>query len=129
MTSETPDPRDQTESSAHGPASLARLERGLEAFEAARAKASSAPGLGGAAGEGYRVLGQMLGGVLGGVGLGWLADKLAHTSPLGLVMGLVLGSGLSIYSAIRTASRLGADTKVRSKPVNPDPTDEVEDEA
>ena len=50
----------------------------------------------------------MLGGVLGGVGLGWLLDHFAHTSPLGVVGGLLIGSGLSIYATVRTASRLSA---------------------
>jgi ATP synthase protein I len=63
--------------------------------------------MGGEAGAGYRLLGQMLGGVLGGIGLGWLVDHYAHTSPWGLVCGLLIGAGLSIYSTVRTASRMG----------------------
>ncbi len=85
-------------------------------------------GVGGAAGEGYRVLGQMLGGVLGGVGLGWLVDQLAHTSPWGLVGGLVIGTGLSIYSTVQTASRFGAKAKSQPTAVQPPPVDE-DDEA
>lgn len=106
---------------------LGRLDEDLEAFEAGRRKTPSVTGLGGAAGDGYRVLGQMLGGVLGGVGLGWFADRLAHTSPLGLVSGLVIGSGLSIWSTIHTASRIGAAAKTKRGTVDPAPIDDEND--
>jgi ATP synthase protein I len=89
-------------------ATLARLDTELAALEARRKKAPA--GLGSEAGAGYRLLGQMLGGVLGGIGLGWLVDHFAHTSPWGVVLGLLIGSGLSIYSTVRTATRMGART-------------------
>ena len=90
---------------------LARLDSDLASFEAGRRKAP--PGVGVEAGAGYRLLGQMLGGVLGGIGLGWLVDHFAHTSPWGLVLGLLIGAGLSIYSTVRTASRMGARTETK----------------
>jgi ATP synthase protein I len=82
-------------------------------------------GLSGAATDGYRVLGQMLGGVLGGVGLGWLFDKVVHTSPLGLVAGLIVGSGLSIWSTVHTGSRLGAAAKKQPSSAAPATDDET----
>src|SRR5579863_9671855 len=85
---------------------LARLDSDLTSFDASRRKTPS--GLGSEAGAGYRLLGQMLGGVLGGIGLGWLVDHFAHTSPWGVVLGLLIGAGLSIYSTVRTASQMGA---------------------
>jgi ATP synthase protein I len=90
---------------AAGSDPLARLDTDLASFEAGRRKTPS--GMGGEAGAGYRLLGQMLGGVLGGIGLGWLVDHYANTSPWGLVCGLLIGAGLSIYSTVRTASRMG----------------------
>ena len=99
---------------------LARLDSDLASFEAGRRKASS--GLGGEAGAGYRLLGQMLGGVLGGIGLGWLVDHYAHTSPWGLVCGLLIGAGLSIYSAVRTASQMGA--RIPPGPAAPEDDDD-----
>jgi len=84
---------------------LAKLDSELASFEDKRRKQSA--GLGNEAGLGYRLLGQMLGGVLGGIGLGWLVDHFAHTSPWGLVLGLLIGLGLSVYSTVRIASQAG----------------------
>ena len=102
----------EPEESSHS--ALERLNQRLEAFDAAGADKSKFPGpqvlgIGGSsASDGYRVLGEMLGGVLGGVGFGWLVDRFAHTSPWGVVGGLVIGTGLSIYAVVVTASRMSA---------------------
>jgi ATP synthase protein I len=96
---------DPTESSRRA---LNRLDRRLSAFEASRKVGTLGSGLGGEAGDGYRLLGQMLGGVLGGVGLGWLLDQFAHTGPWGVLGGLAIGSAGSIYATVRTASRMSA---------------------
>jgi ATP synthase protein I len=86
---------------------LAKLDTALAAFEAGRAKTPAGPGVGGDAGMGYRLLGQMLGGVLGGIGLGWLVDHFAPTGPWGLLIGLFGGVAFSIYSTVRMAIRAG----------------------
>lgn len=103
---------------------LRRLDTDLAAFEASRGKAERG-GLQGAA-EGYRLLSRILGGVLGGVGFGWLADKFFHTAPWGIVGGLVIGTTLSIVSAIRGATRMGVPpaTKTTAAPVADDDDDE-----
>jgi ATP synthase protein I len=103
---------------------LARLDSDLASFDAGRQKTPSS--LGGEAGAGYRLLGQLLGGVLGGIGLGWLVDHFAHTSPWGLVLGLLIGAGLSIYSAVRTASQMGA--RMDGGPAPAAPPDDDEDD-
>jgi ATP synthase protein I len=92
---------------------LGRLDQQLESFEARRG--GSKVSVGNEAADGYRLLGQMLGGVLGGLGLGWLLDQFAHTRPWGLLGGLLIGAGLSIYSTIQTALRLSAKSAERSK--------------
>jgi ATP synthase protein I len=53
----------------------------------------------------------MLGGVFGGVGLGWLLDLVAHTRPWGLIGGLLIGTTMSIVVMIRAASRANAPPK------------------
>ena len=88
---------------------LERLDKGLSAFDASRKAAPGPAGVGGAAGQGYRVLAQMLGGIMGGLGFGWLVDHFAHTRPWGVLIGLVIGTGLSIYGTIQTASRISAE--------------------
>jgi len=103
---------------------LARLDSDLAAFDANRKQAPA--GVGVEAGTGYRLLGQMLGGVLGGIGLGWLVDHFAHTSPWGLVLGLLIGSGLSIFSTVLTASRMGAQATGKVEPIAEVPDDDDE---
>ena len=110
--------------SSHG--DLKRLDQRLDAFEAGRAGKSSIRGMGGAS-DGYRLLGEMLGGVLGGLGLGWLIDRLAHTTPWGVLGGLLIGAGMSVYATVRTASRIAARSKTNLGPIASVPDDD-EDE-
>jgi len=106
---------------------LRRLDKRLEAFEASRAPKAPAQGSMGASSDGYRMLGELLGGVLGGLGLGWLLDRVAHTSPWGVVGGLLIGSGISVYAAVRTAMAMSARASQGSAPAPSAPDDE-EDE-
>ncbi len=85
---------------------LGRLGDELKAFDATRARPAS-PEANRSMGEGYRLLAGLLGGVLGGVGFGWLFDRFVHTAPWGVVVGLSLGAGVSVYSAARSAVRMG----------------------
>jgi len=55
-------------------------------------------------GEGYRLLGEVLGGILGGLGLGWVVDRFAHTTPFGMVIGLLLGTAAAAYTAVKSAN-------------------------
>ncbi len=103
---------------------LKRLDERLDAFEAERRKPPSMLGAGKEAGEGYRLLAQMLGGVLGGLGFGWLVDRLAHTAPWGVVVGLVIGAFLSIFSTVQTASRISARAAAAEKSLPRAPEDE-----
>src|SRR5688500_7991242 len=67
--------------------------------------------------QGYRYIGEVLGGVLMGVGLGWILDLYSVTSPLGIVGGLLIGSGLSIFVAVRTATRNTKDAMAKAGPL------------
>jgi ATP synthase protein I len=88
---------------------LDRLDKRLSAFEAARKdKPSPVAGLGDSASEGFRMLSQILGGVLLGLGFGWLVDRFAHTSPFGILVGLLAGVGLSVFAAVRAATQASA---------------------
>jgi ATP synthase protein I len=84
---------------------LRRLDERLKTF-----KADDTPAVGGSGsmesgvGEGYRLLGEVIGGVLGGLGLGWTVDHFAHTTPFGLVIGLLLGTAASAYAAMKSAN-------------------------
>ena len=83
---------------------LARLDQRLGAAEAAQARKMSPDAHSGLA-QGYRFVGEVVGGVLGGVGLGWLLDRFAHTQPWGLIGGLLIGSGFSIFVAVSAVAR------------------------
>src|SRR5580698_7597290 len=86
---------------------LQSLDSKLQAFEAQRApKPSPFGGSEGGMGEGYRLLGGLIGGVLGGIGLGWTFDHFVHTSPIGLICGLLIGTVASIVGAVTSASRM-----------------------
>ena len=117
----------EPEESSQG--ALGRLEGRLDAFDAGRAAKPGGGGIGESAGDGYRLLGQMLGGPLGGIGLGWLLDHFAHTGPWGVIGGLLIGAGLSIYATVQTASRISKRAAARLEPVASVPArDEYDDE-
>jgi ATP synthase protein I len=87
---------------------LDRLDQKLDTFEASRKAKPFSIGIGGAGGDGFRMLGQILGGVLGGAALGWLVDRLAGTTPFGVLIGLLLGVSFSIVAVVRTALAMSA---------------------
>ena len=105
---------------------LRRFDQRLDALQASRAR--SAPGSGDPRGmaAGYRFLGEVVGGVLGGVGLGWLLDRIAHTAPWGMISGLLIGAGVSIVFAVVSASKTADAAAKRTGPLPSVPDDEDE---
>lgn len=91
------------------------LDQRLAAAEAAQARRESGDAHRAMA-QGYRFLGEVVGGVFMGAGLGWLADRFITPAPLGLVFGLLAGSGLSIFVAVRTAARATKDATDKAGP-------------
>ena len=103
-----------------------RLETRLNAAEAAQARRESGDAHQAMA-QGYRFLGEVVGGVFMGVGLGWLVDNyVTHAPPFGLVIGLFGGAGLSIFVAVRNAARMQKEAleKMGGAPVASDVEDE-----
>ncbi len=102
------------------------LDRRLAAAEAAQVRRVSGDSHRAMA-QGYRFLGEVVGGVLMGAGLGWLADRFLTPAPIGLVIGLFAGAGLSIFVAVRTAARTTKDETAKAGPLPSVPDDEDED--
>ncbi|HET9159471.1 MAG TPA: AtpZ/AtpI family protein [Caulobacteraceae bacterium] len=103
------------------------LEDRLKAFEQKRDRSASSE-QGQALAAGYRFLASMIGGVLTGVGLGWLLDRFAGTAPWGIIGGLLIGSTVSIISVVRTAGRMSnRATKAGPPPAAAGFDDEDED--
>jgi ATP synthase protein I len=97
----------------HGPDirddELERRRRDLEATLATRlpdrlrgkddAKAGSAVGYG----QALKLSSEFIAGVVVGAGLGWIIDRLAGTSPWGLIVFLLLGFGAGVLNVMRSA--------------------------
>lgn len=105
---------------------LKRLNQRLGEAEAAQARQMSSDAHSALA-QGYRFVGEVVGGVLGGVGLGWLLDRFAHTGPWGVVGGLLIGTGFSIFTAVSTAAKANKREMAKYGPPPVAPQDEDED--
>lgn len=102
---------------------LKRLDERISAAEAERLPKGGAASPR-AMGQGYRFLSEVVGGVLGGLGLGWLFDRIAHTQPFGLVGGLLIGIGVSTFVAMRGASAWAKAESDHAGPLPNVPDDE-----
>ena len=113
------------EAGAGGPAAtdgggddLAGRSRELEAALAARRPTRSGeegrPATGGMAGFGQalKLSSEFIAGVAVGAGLGWLIDRVAGTSPWGLIIFLLLGFVAGVLNVLRSA---GLVAEPRSK--------------
>jgi ATP synthase protein I len=115
-----PDPHDSPDEA------LKSLDQRLGAAEAAQGRKVSGDAHAAMA-QGYRFVGEVVGGVLGGVGLGWLLDRFAHTQPWGMIGGLLIGTGFSIFTAATTAARSSKVQMERQAPAPSAPDEEDED--
>ena len=57
------------------------------------------------ANKGYQALGELVGGILGGLGLGWLSDHYLHTRPWGMIVGAILGMVAAVYTIVKTSQK------------------------
>ncbi len=78
------------------------LDKRLKAIEARKRKTVDA-GAEVGAGKGFQVLGELLGGIIGGLGLGYLVDRFAHTLPWGMIVGTILGMVAAIYAVVKSS--------------------------
>lgn len=97
---------------------LERLNQRLEAFAAGREPKNAYQGAR-SVGDGYRLLAELIGGILGGLGLGWGFDQVVHTSPLGMICGLLIGLATSVVVIVRQAGRMAAKASSQAEPARP----------
>ena len=103
------------------------LDNRIAAAEAAQARAAS-DGSHQAMAQGYRFMGEVVGGVFMGAAAGWALDYFTGvTKPFGLIFGLLGGAGLSIFVAVRSAARLQKDAMAKAGPLPTVPGDDDED--
>ncbi|CDX42284.1 AtpZ/AtpI family protein [Mesorhizobium sp. WSM4935] len=101
---------------------LERRRRDLEASLATRRtdrlegkdEAKAATGYG----QALKLSSEFIAGVVVGVGLGWIIDRLVGTAPWGLIVGLLLGFGAGILNVLRSAG-LASEFGQGGKPREP----------
>lgn len=73
-------------------------------------------------GQALKLSSEFIAGIAVGVGLGWIIDRMAGTSPWGLIVFLLLGFGAGVLNVLRSAGMV-TEAGIRS----PDkPSDEPE---
>jgi ATP synthase protein I len=105
-----------------------RLQERIGHFESSRVRKRRFEVEGGA-GDGYRLLAELIGGVLAGLGFGWIVDQVAHTSPWGLIGGVLIGTGASVFMVVRSAGRMSAEAKAAADPGEPAAADDADDDS
>ena len=92
-----------------------RLAASLEARGHGASQERTAPATSSVVGYGQalKLSSEFIAGVAVGAGLGWFIDRLAGTSPLGLIVFLLLGFAAGVLNVMRSAGLI-ADAGVRS---------------
>jgi ATP synthase protein I len=105
---------------------LKRLDERLEAFQTRNERKPFR--YDDTSGAGYRLVAELIGGVLAGLGFGWLADRFLGTSPWGLIVGVLLGAGISVFAVVRSAGQMAkaAKTSVAAPDMAADDDDDDE---
>lgn len=94
----------------------ASLDKRIDAFEAKRTANKPRSAADHGSGDGYRLLADLIGGILGGLGFGWLLDQFADTEPFGMIGGVLIGTGLAVYMVVRSAGRMSKAAKGANPP-------------
>jgi ATP synthase protein I len=106
---------------------LRRLNERAAALRAQTERPASSHAGEQAVSQAYRIIAELLGGVLMGLAAGFIVDRVFRTTPWGLVGGILLGFALSIWMARRTANRLMAQAKQESGSAPAVPFDDDEE--
>jgi ATP synthase protein I len=107
---------------------LKRLDERLDALAAQQKRRPMRFDAESSSGAGYRLIGELIGGVLGGLGLGWIVDQLAGTRPWGLIVGVLLGAGVAVFSVARAAGRMSKAARAEAGEARAVPFDDEDDD-
>jgi ATP synthase protein I len=80
-----------------------QLEASLAARKSAHAEASRAPSSRTGYGQALKLSSEFIAGIAVGTGLGWFIDRVAGTSPWGLIVFLLLGFAAGVLNVMRSA--------------------------
>jgi ATP synthase protein I len=108
-------------------AAIRRLEEQAAALDARTAPAPRDYGSK-AASYGYRLIGVLIGGLFVGLGFGAGFDAVLGTAPFGMIVGVLLGFGISIWMAVRSAQRMTAEAAKEWGPPADLPLDDEDEE-
>jgi len=92
---------------------MKRLDDRLGALQASQTRTPVSFEHGGT-GAAYRLVAELVGGVLTGLGFGWLFDRFLHTGPFGLIIGTLLGAGIGVVLVVRSASGMSDAQKTKA---------------
>ena len=108
---------------------IKRLTDSASSLEARTAREVSHEAAGqAAAGQAWRIIADLFGGVFVGLALGAILDRFAGTGPWGLIGGVLLGFAVSVWMAWRTAQRLMAEAKASGVEPKSVPFDDDEED-
>ncbi|MFN3668732.1 MAG: AtpZ/AtpI family protein [Brevundimonas sp.] len=108
---------------------IARLNRSASDLEARSAPPLSHEAAGqAAAGQAWRIIADLFGGVFVGLAIGAILDRFAGTGPWGMIGGVLLGFAVSVFMAWRTAQRLMAEAKASGVEPKSVPFDDDEED-
>lgn len=106
---------------------LRRLNEQADALEARNAPKTVDYGQQ-AASQAYRILAELIGGVLVGLAIGFGVDQLFGTAPWGMIGGVLLGFAVAVLMAKRTADRLMTLAKTDGRVVQSVPFDDEDED-
>ena len=95
---------------------LRRLADSASSLEARQQSAAHHAAGERAAGQAWRILADLFGGVFVGLAIGFVVDRVFGTGPWGLIGGVLLGFAVSVWMAWLTAQRLMAQAKLEGEP-------------
>ena len=108
---------------------IARLTNSASALEARTTSDKTADAVAQAvAGKAYRIVAELIGGVLVGLALGFVVDRFAGTAPWGLIGGVLFGFAVALWMAWQTTKRLQAEANAAGVVPESIPFDDDDDE-